>query len=175
MAFFNRWRAFREEADMEFYRHVAPLLNNKKVQMLDNYTQHRNYTRLRHCIDVAYYSFLITRFFNWDSRSAARAGLLHDMYYSADFHTGRWHHLISHPADAIENAKSICVLNEVEEDIILKHMWLCTVEPPRYKEGFVVTFVDKVCALLEAATDRLHSNVYGRVPIPAVSTVSEDD
>lgn len=174
MAFFDRWRLFRKEADIEFYRHVSPLLGNKKIQMLDNYTQHRNYTRLRHSIDVAYYSFLITKLLNWDSRSSARAGLLHDMYYSADFNNGRWYHLTNHPAEAVENAKSICVLNEIEEDIILKHMWLCTAQPPRFREGYVVTFVDKACALLEALTGSLRSDVYERVPLPATSAVSED-
>lgn len=170
MAFIKRLRDFRREAIIEFYSYIAPLLSNRKVQLLDNYTQHKNYTRLRHCVDVAYYSFMITKLFNWDSRSAARAGLLHDMYYDADFHDGGWQHLINHPAVALENAKSICALNEIEEDIILKHMWLCTKVPPRFKESFVVTFVDKFCALREfACSNRESSNVYDGAPIPAFS------
>jgi len=167
MAFFRWLREFKEEATAEFYNYVAPLLSNKKVQLLDNYIQHRNYTRLRHCMDVAYYSFLIAKFFNWDSRSAARAGLLHDMYYTDETHSGKWQHLITHPMEALENARSVCALNEVEEDIILKHMWLCTVDPPRYKEGFVVTFVDKYCAIREGFTGRAHGGAYERFPLPA--------
>jgi len=29
-------------------------------------------------------------------------------------------------------------------------MWLITLVPPRYKEGYIVTFVDKYCAVREA-------------------------
>ena len=34
-------------------------------------------------------------------------------------------------------------LNEVEKDIIVKHMWPLTFIPPKYQESFVVTFADK--------------------------------
>ncbi len=37
-------------------------------------------------------------------------------------------------------------LSQVEEDIILKHMWLATPHFPCYKESYVVTFVDKYIA-----------------------------
>ena len=36
-------------------------------------------------------------------------------------------------------------------DAIRKHMWPCTLIPPRYIESYVVTFVDKVCAVCEFA------------------------
>lgn len=173
MAFFKGIRDFRNDARVEFYSHIAPILSNKKVQVLDNYTQHRNYTRLRHCIDVAYYSFLITKFLNWDSRSAARAGLLHDMYYNTDYDTDKWQHMVEHPYEALENARTICALNEIEEDAILKHMWLCTKTPPRYKEGFVVTFVDKLCALRELSVNvfsrEVNTQVSQRALIPVLS------
>ena len=40
-------------------------------------------------------------------------------------------------------------LNEVEKDIILKHMWPLTIRFPRYREAYIVTFVDKYCAIKE--------------------------
>jgi uncharacterized protein len=43
-------------------------------------------------------------------------------------------------------------LNKREEDIILKHMWGATIAPPRYKEGYIVTMVDKYWAIKEAMT-----------------------
>ena len=51
---------------------------------------------------------------------------------------------------AVRNARKVTKLNKVEEDIILKHMWGATVAPPRYKEGYIVTIVDKYWAIKEA-------------------------
>ena len=36
-----------------------------------------------------------------------------------------------------------------EKDIILKHMWPVTFSTPKYLETFIVTFVDKYCAIKE--------------------------
>ncbi|MDR2933366.1 MAG: hydrolase [Oscillospiraceae bacterium] len=132
----------------EFYEHIQGLLDHETVKLLDNFTQHFKYTRLRHSLDVAYYSFFISRLFCLDSRSAARAGLLHDLFFHEEGqHSGSL--LISHPRIALENARQICSLNKVEENIILRHMWLLTPCPQKYVEGFVVTFVDKYCAAKE--------------------------
>ncbi len=37
----------------------------------------------------------------------------------------------------------------MEKDIIKKHMWPMTAVPPKYKESFIVTCVDKYCATIE--------------------------
>ena len=50
---------------------------------------------------------------------------------------------------ALENAKAFG-LSEVEEDIILKHMWPVTIsKPPRYRESMVVNMADKICTVCE--------------------------
>lgn len=147
----RKLREYKSEAVTEFYTHIGALLENEQVQQLDNFIQHYCYTRLKHSLDVAYYSYFITKLLGWDSRSAARAGLLHDLFlydWRCDNYTGK-NHALNHPLVALENARAICTLNKVEEDIIKKHMWLITPVPPRYKEGFVVTFVDKFCATRE--------------------------
>lgn len=171
MAFFlvRKFREFKAEALNEFYSHIEGLLQDEKVQQLDGFIQHYCYTRLKHSLDVAYYSYLITRMFGWDSRSTARAGLLHDLFlydWRDDDYTGK-HHATAHPKIALENARQICDLNAVEEDIILKHMWLITPVPPRYKEGYVVTFVDKFCAARE-----FFISVFGRDIVRTVLTTS---
>lgn len=170
MSFFENLRRFKAEATIEFYSYIGPLLCNPRVQQLDQYTQHKKYTRLRHSVDVAYISFLITKFMNWDSRSTARAALLHDMFYREDSEPNCWKHMKEHPAECLENARTICALNEVEEDIILKHMWLVNMTPPKYKEGFIVTFVDKFCAMREASAGMISGEerqcIVDRVPIP---------
>ena len=61
-------------------------------------------------------------------------------------------HNFVHPQLAVENASTITELSDLEKDIILKHMFLCTTTGlPRYKESFVVTCVDKYCAISEVA------------------------
>ena len=39
--------------------------------------------------------------------------------------------------------------NEVEKDIILKHMWPLTFKLPTYSESYIVTTADKYCATRE--------------------------
>ena len=59
-------------------------------------------------------------------------------------------HGFTHPEAALCNASKICELTELEQDIILKHMWPLTLRKiPKYKESFVVNAADKVCALAE--------------------------
>jgi len=149
MSMTRRFRAFRQQTRAEFREVVAPLLARPEVQRLDNYIQHVNYTRLGHSLDVAYLSFYIAKLLRFDAKSCARAGLLHDLYYRADDLPNTWAHMKNHPAEALENARAICDLTDREEDIILKHMWLVNLSWPRYKESFIVTFVDKACALRE--------------------------
>lgn len=144
-------RSFQNEAIAEFYQHIQPLLELEQVQSLGNYTQHHCYSRLNHSLDVAYFSFYIAKLFGWDAKSAARGGLLHDLFLYDRHAEGAFYkdHMRNHPVVALENARQICELNKVEENIIRRHMWLATLVPPRYKEGFIVTFVDKYCAVRE--------------------------
>lgn len=145
---FQRYRTYREQCREEFCRYTEKLLEHDLVRQLDDHLQHHKYTRLRHCMDVAYISFFIARFLGWDSRSTARAGLLHDLFFHGEGqHSGSL--LFSHPRIALENAKKVCALNDREQDIILKHMFLLTPWLPRYKESYLVTFVDKYCAARE--------------------------
>ena len=47
------------------------------------------------------------------------------------------------------NAQKLFILNEIEKDIILKHMWPVTFSAPKYLESYIITFVDKYCAIKE--------------------------
>ena len=149
----GRWTTWKSEVAVEFYASICDLLAHEDVKKLDDCVQHYAFSRLHHSLDVAFYSFLIARFLRWDCRSTARGALLHDLYFhdwrTEDFDGNALSHLLTHPRIALENARKITDLNAVEENIILRHMWLLTLTPPRYKEGFVVTFVDKYCAVHE--------------------------
>ena len=135
----------------EFEKCVEDIVNHELIQKMDKHMQHCNTTRLQHSINVSYHSFCVCYYMGWDYRSAARAGLMHDLFFY-DWRTKksmRTHHASWHPRIALDNARKITMLNKIEEDAIIKHMWPCTWMPPRYVESYVVTFVDKVCAICE--------------------------
>ena len=139
--------------DLEYVALIEDLLDREEVKKLKNYTQHHFTTRLEHSISVSYLSYRIAKKYGLDTRSTARAGLLHDLFYY-DWRTTKFDegtHAYVHPRMACENAKKITELNPLECDIIIKHMWLATVALPRYKESYIVTFVDKYCAVREVA------------------------
>ena len=83
--------------------------------------------------------------------SAARAGVLHDLFlYDCENPEARpKKHISEHPKIALNNAEKLFVLNDIEKDIILRHMWPVTFSAPRYLETLIVTFVDKYCAIKE--------------------------
>lgn len=135
----------------EFFYIVQNILDNKTIQDLKFYKHHYGSNRLEHCISVAYYSYLICKFLHLDYISVARAGLLHDLFlYDCENKSTRpKFHIWKHPKIALKNAQELFDLNKKECDIILKHMWPITPIPPKYIEGFIVTFVDKYCAFAE--------------------------
>jgi uncharacterized protein len=98
---------------------------------------------------VAYFSYRISKYFKLDYRSAARGALLHDFFLydwrnhdAPDLPREKFHGL-AHPAIAVANAKKYFSINEIEEDIIKRHMWPLTLVPPKYKESYIVSFADK--------------------------------
>ena len=56
---------------------------------------------------------------------------------------------IFHPRTALENAEKYFSLTERERNLILRHMWPLTPLPPKYREGYVVIYADKLCSLEE--------------------------
>jgi uncharacterized protein len=83
-----------------------------------------------------------------DHRSATRGAILHDFFLydwrdhdEPDLHRKKFHG-VEHPLIALANAKKHFSVNEIEEDIIKKHMWPLTIVPPKYKESFIVSFID---------------------------------
>jgi len=58
-------------------------------------------------------------------------------------------HGFVHPRIALDNAASVFELNEIEKDIVLKHMFPLTWQAPSYKEALIVCMVDKYCATKE--------------------------
>ena len=66
--------------------------------------------------------------------------------------TGNHFHGFTHPVVALHNANKYYNLNNLEKDIIVKHMWPLTIVPPKYMEGYVVMYADKYCGFVETAS-----------------------
>lgn len=152
--------------DEEYVELVADLLENEKLQKLDEITHHHYTTRLAHSIFVSYVSYRIAKKMNLDTRSVARAGLLHDFFLENREEIkimGTGSHNFVHPKLALQNAQGITEINDIEKDIILKHMFLATkCALPRYRESYIVTCVDKYCAMSEVSAPsraRVHHTI----------------
>lgn len=139
---------------LEYNQLVSDLIEDSVVLNMQDYIQHGNTTCYQHCINVSYYSYKLGKRLGLDTRSIARAALLHDLFLYD------WHkvmivqpllkkHGFTHPKKALENATEHFELNEKEQDIIVKHMWPLTLRLPKYKESYIVVLMDKYCCLLE--------------------------
>lgn len=144
------------ENDLEYMNIIQDLFENKYLLKLDDITHHHYTTRLMHSFFVSYMSYKLAKSMNLDYVSTARAGLLHDFFLEERAEVellGLGSHNSAHPKIALKNAEKITTLNKKEKDIILKHMFLCTFSGgvPRFKESFIVTMVDKYCAIFEVS------------------------
>ncbi|MCQ2461133.1 MAG: HDIG domain-containing protein [Clostridia bacterium] len=137
--------------DAEYLSIVEDLLILEGVKQMDKHIQHSDITTLEHTLCVSFIAFCVCKKLGLDYRAAARAGLLHDLVYY-DWHEAdpaHKYHGYRHPLFAVQNARALTELSEKDVDIIIHHMWPLTPIPPRYKEAWVVTFVDKYCATKE--------------------------
>lgn len=149
-------RALRKNWKNEFYREIKDIAEHPVVLRMRQYPHHGSTNCYQHCMNVAYYNYQWCRFLHLDARSAARAGMLHDLFLY-DWHThavktGDYFHGMTHPGRAHENARKIFRLNRTEEDIILHHMWPVTLfGVPQTKEGWITTLTDKYCGACETS------------------------
>ena len=140
------------ENNIEFQNIISELIKNDTVQQMKNFRQHYNTSCYEHCYVASYYCYLICKKYNLDYISATRAAMLHDLFlYDWRIKNNRKGlHAFTHGKLACENACKLFDLNNKEKDIIIKHMWPVTIIFPKSIEGFVLTFVDKYCALSES-------------------------
>lgn len=138
--------------DKEYMNIVNDLIINDMVLKMNLYRQHFNVSCFDHCLYVSYNSYLICKKYHLDYKSVARAGLLHDLFlydWRKRENGRKGLHAFTHGKTALENALKITNLNNREKDIIKNHMWPVTLKVPKYKETFVITYVDKRIAIAE--------------------------
>lgn len=152
----DRWMEWEEyRKDQEYLACVQDILDHPVFRSMDGYFQHGKTTCKEHCIRVSYLSYRICRKYSWDYRETARAALLHDLFLY-DWHThaketGEHFHGFTHPKVAMENAIRYFDISQMQQNLILRHMWPLTPIPPRYKEGYAIIYADKFCGLAEVA------------------------
>ena len=64
----------------EFISIVYDLINNDTVKQMKNYRQHFDCSCYTHCVEVAFWAYWLCKNLGLDYKSAARAGLLHDLF-----------------------------------------------------------------------------------------------
>lgn len=141
--------------DEEYLNIVSPILNNKEFKKRKNFKHHENVSLYEHLLAVSYMSYVICKKRGWNYRDAAIGGLLHDFYYKPwqdnvlkkekFFHQ----HGFVHAKEAMYNSYKCFpkLMNKRIENIIVRHMFPLNIIPPRYKEGWVVTYADKRLSL----------------------------
>lgn len=138
-------------SDEEYCNCIKEVAQTDIFLSMENYVHHGKVSCLEHSLHVSYCSYLISKRLGLDFLSTARGALLHD-FFLYDWHSTKTEgglHGFTHPKLALENANQYFELNEVEKDIILKHMWPLTWRLPKFKESFVVMLADKYCATIE--------------------------
>ncbi len=139
--------------NIEFLKITRDIRMNSSVEKMKQFKQHYNTSCFKHCLEVSFLCYKVCKRLELDYVSAARAGMLHDFF----LYDWREHqenlpvkglHAFAHPKIALINSMKVSNLNEKEKDIIKKHMWPVTFfQIPKYRESFIITFIDKYSAL----------------------------
>lgn len=140
-------------ADKYFISIISDMIENNTVKQMNDFKQHYETTCFEHCLVASYYCYLLCKKFNLDYISCSRAAMVHDLFlydWRKKQNGRKGLHAFTHPQTAYDNASKLFYLNEKEKDIIVKHMWPVTLALPKYKESYILTLVDKYCALNES-------------------------
>ena len=131
----------------------APNMQREKL-----YTHHATVNCYQHSLSVACMSLRLAEAIgtNVNRRSLIRGALLHD-YFLYDWRdTAPEHklHGFRHARRALINASRDFQLDDIQSDIIARHMFPLNLRPPRYRESMIVCLADKLCAARELSAIR---------------------
>ena len=160
----------KEVVDLIFKSYLEEVMKKKKFLKMNRYIQHGNTSCLLHSIAVSYYSYRLAKFLrlNIHENELIRGALLHD-YFLYDWHAkykptrNVGLHGRIHPKIALFNARKDYDINELEADIIARHMFPLTFTPPKYKESIIVCLVDKVLSTYEVFSKNAYTKITDRV------------
>ncbi|HCX04542.1 MAG TPA: phosphohydrolase [Clostridiales bacterium] len=139
--------------DEKFAKICRPIIEHKEFAKMKS-IKHHNESVYNHVVDVAYRSYKIASALNLDIKSTIRGALLHDFYLykfnkklRLSLVLDSFLHAVNHPRIALENSRKHFTVNDKESNIILSHMF--PVRIPKYREAWIVSFVDKFLAVFE--------------------------
>ncbi len=135
---------------VEFNDIISDILKNEEIIDL-RYEYHHGISRLDHSLSVAKLTFNMCKLFKVKKyEEVTRAALLHDFYRTGEDSSFR-----GHPTTAVNNAKRVFNINDMQADIIYNHMFPATFRLPKYKESWIVTTADKLMAIKECTRYKL--------------------
>lgn len=140
------------------WQYADDILGSEGMKLEAGCVQHGLVSTYQHSISVALCSMRLAMRLGLrvDMRSMVRGALLHD-YFLYDWHDPALCprlHGYTHPKTALQNADRDFDLNDIERDVIRKHMFPLTPVPPRYRESFLVMVADKICATHEILAEK---------------------
>ena len=142
-------------SDREYYKIVKDIIEHPEFQKRKTFMHHENESVFDHVLEVSYYSFIYCKENDLDYKSAAIGGLLHDFYpkpwqncEKCKKHFFDLHGFV-HATEALENAWYYFPEHMTPKiaNIIVRHMFPVNLAPPKYKEAWVVTMIDKRVSL----------------------------
>lgn len=155
---FQKWKERHAHWDKMVQIKGADILKSANMQKEKKFMQHGKVSVYSHSVKVAVLSLFLAELFRLKVNRDAmmRGALLHD-YFLYDWHekddSHKWHGF-SHARTALKNARKDFELNEIEQDVIEKHMFPLNLHPPKYKESALVCIADKLSALDETIRKR---------------------
>lgn len=134
-------------------QHAGDVLYSEGMQKEKDFSQHGGISCYDHSVAVARMSVRMAQRLRLrvDMESLIRGALLHD-YFLYDWHDGKKEHNLHgfrHAKRALQNAQRDFPLSPIAKDVICRHMFPLNIHPPRYRESYIVTVADKVCAVRE--------------------------
>jgi uncharacterized protein len=136
---------------------ARPYLENEQYHQLVEY-RHHNTTRLNHLYNVAVYSYLIgrklDRICRVDFDALIAGALLHDFHFVHQHEYKELHCRNTHGLIASRNAIKMFNISDKERNIIEAHMFPMVFVLPKSKEAWIVSFSDKLSAIMESCFNR---------------------
>lgn len=143
--------------DKKYNNIIKNIIRNPYIKQMAN-IRHHGISRLEHSLKVSYKSYQIAKKLNLDYTSVAISGLIHDFYLEGNErnYLKKFKDTFIHPRKVLNTAKTYFELNELEENIILSHMFPIYPHIPKYKESILVNLVDKVIGAKELFNNCKH-------------------
>ena len=136
--------------DYQYFNYVNDIMENDKFMKLKECVHHGT-SRFDHSLRVSYYSYRVTKALGLRYVETARGGLLHDFFVNDDLsYKKQKFSMFFHPYPALSNSKKYFNVNDLEEDIIINHMFPTLPHKiPKNIESWIVSIVDKIVAVYE--------------------------